>query len=227
MLSISRWMAAAILVTVTTVSAMAIPNFLPEKTFQSLPRWAQHRVVPGIEYQGGSRFLFEVDANAIYGHMIEKLRDDVRRILREAKVGLLEAPVVRGPSVEVRIRESDFERGFMALHVRLVLPYQGELSEAQIVPVRVPRGTVSVTSGWAPQMPPDLTIESRGGGLVRLALTEFAIREQIQQSRRQSVDYIRRYLQQVGTTGVSVEPRGIDRIEVVTLGLDQRQLPTH
>ena len=73
MLRISHWKAAAILFTVLVVSAMAIPNFLSEKTFQALPKWAQHRVVPGMEYQGGSRLLMEVNVDSVRNEMVERL----------------------------------------------------------------------------------------------------------------------------------------------------------
>ena len=223
MLRISHWKAAAILFTVLVVSAMAIPNFLSEKTFQALPKWAQHRVVPGIEYQGGSRLLMEVNVDWVRKEMVERLRDDVRKILREGKIGLVQAPVVRGNSVEVRIRESDLPRGFMALHEHLVLPFQGELNAARVVPVRVTPGTVSVTSrtaDWsAPSLPPNVTVESVGDGLVRLAVTERAIRDRIGPRQRQAIEIMKRRILELGLAEASIELRGSDRVEVVMPGV--------
>jgi preprotein translocase subunit SecD len=115
MLYISRWKAAAILVTVITVSAMAIPNFLSEGTFRSLPRWAQHRIVPGIEYQGGSRSVFQVDHERVRRDTIERVQDNAKKILREAKVGQIQAPAIRDGSVQMRIRESDLQRALAVL----------------------------------------------------------------------------------------------------------------
>ena len=43
------------------------------------------------------------------------LRDDVRRVLREARIGSPGAPVVRGNTVEVRIRESDLQQALAKL----------------------------------------------------------------------------------------------------------------
>ena len=74
----------------------------------------------------------EVNVDSVRKEMVERLRDDVRKILREGKIGLVQAPVVRGNSVEVRIRESDLPRGFMALHEHLVLPFQGELMQREL-----------------------------------------------------------------------------------------------
>jgi preprotein translocase subunit SecD len=193
MLCISRGKAAAILVTVLFVSAMAIPNFLPEKIFQGLPKWAQHRIVPGIEYQGGTRLVLEVDVEDVRRERIEQPRDDVRRVLREAKVGPVQAPVMRGISIEMRVRESDLQRSLGILHNQLA---------------------------------PDVIIES-DGNLVRLTVTEATIRASIQQGRRQSINIIRQRTKELGVVGASIEPQGIDRVEVVAPGVDLTRIVWH
>ena len=65
MLYFSRWKATAILLTTFVVCAFAIPNFFPEKTVQSWPKWAQRHLVLGLDLQGGSHILLEVDTNAV------------------------------------------------------------------------------------------------------------------------------------------------------------------
>src|SRR2546430_15804533 len=104
MLYFSRWKATAILLTTFLVCAFAIPNFFPEKTVQSWPKWAQRHVVLGLDLQGGSHILLEVDSAAVRKDMLNSLLDDVRRVLREARMGYT-GLVVRGNSVEVRLRE--------------------------------------------------------------------------------------------------------------------------
>ena len=84
MLYFSRWKAAAILLTALLVCACAIPNFFPEQTVQKWPKWAQRHIVLGLDLQGGSHLLLEVDAEAVRKEKVETLRDDVRRVLREA-----------------------------------------------------------------------------------------------------------------------------------------------
>src|SRR3954470_23580009 len=111
MLYFSRWKAASILLTAFIVCAFAIPNFFPESMVQRWPKWAQRHIVLGLDLQGGSHILLEVDAAAVRKEKLEQLRDEVRRVLRDARVGLQGAPVIRGTSVEVRIRESDLQQG--------------------------------------------------------------------------------------------------------------------
>src|SRR2546430_3727831 len=107
MLYISKWKAAAILLTALICCLFAVPNFFPESTVKRWPAWAQRHVVLGLDLQGGSHILLEVDANDVRRQKLLSLQDDVRKVLREARVGLASAAVVRGHSVEVRIREND------------------------------------------------------------------------------------------------------------------------
>src|SRR5215207_10280454 len=107
MLYFSRWKAAAILLTTLLVCACAIPNFFPEKTVQSWPIWAQRHLVLGLDLQGGSHILLEVDTNAVRKEKVEALRDDVRRVLREARIGYSSIAARGANTVEVRLREQN------------------------------------------------------------------------------------------------------------------------
>src|SRR3954469_184298 len=127
MLYFSRWKALATLLTAFIVCLFAVPNFFSEARLKSLPAWAQRHVVLGLDLQGGSHILLEVDANYVRKEKAEQLRDDVRRVLREARVGYT-GLVVRGLSVEVRIRdESDLTAAIAKLR-ELSQPLGGILS---------------------------------------------------------------------------------------------------
>ena len=105
MLYFSRWKATAILLTTLLVCAFAIPNFFPEQMVQSWPKWAQRHMVLGLDLQGGSHILLEVDTNAVRKEKLETLRDDVRRVVRENRLGSPAAATIRGNTVEFRVRE--------------------------------------------------------------------------------------------------------------------------
>src|SRR5438094_1319638 len=104
MLYISKWKAAAILLTALICCLFAVPNFFPESMVKRWPAWAQRHIVLGLDLQGGSHILLEVDSNAVRKEKVQTLLDDVRRVLREARIGYT-GLVARGDSVEVRIRE--------------------------------------------------------------------------------------------------------------------------
>src|SRR5947208_15193817 len=101
MLYISKWKAAAILLTAFVVCLLAVPNFFPESTIRRWPEWAQRHIVLGLDLQGGSHILLEVDANDVRRQRLLALQDDARRVLRDARIGLTRARVVRGNAVRV------------------------------------------------------------------------------------------------------------------------------
>src|SRR6266498_3217004 len=103
MLFFSRWKAISVLVTAIVACLFAVPNFFPERIVQRWPRWAQRHIVLGLDLQGGSHILLEVDSNAVRKEKVEALRDDVRRVLRDARVGYT-GLVARPDGVDVRIR---------------------------------------------------------------------------------------------------------------------------
>jgi len=198
MLYFTRWKAAAIVLTAFVVCLFAVPNFLPEKMVQSWPKWAQRHVVLGLDLQGGSHILLEVDTNAVRKEKLETLRDDVRRVLRDARVGYT-GLVVRGNSVEVRIREgSNFDQAVDKLR---------ELSQ--------PLGGILGSSTG--QRTLDITTEA--GSLVRLTVTEPALVERIRQSVEQSIQIIERRVNELGTVEPLIQRQGTDRILVQVPGL--------
>ena len=85
MLYISRWKATAILLATLLVCLFAVPNFFSERTIKSWPSWAQRHLVLGLDLQGGSHILLEVDSAAVRREKLQTLLDDVRRTLRDAR----------------------------------------------------------------------------------------------------------------------------------------------
>src|ERR1700693_317877 len=102
MLFFTRWKALAILLTAFVVCMCAVPNFFPENTVKKWPTWAQRHVVLGLDLQGGSHLLLEVDANAVRKDTLQTLFDGVLRLLREARIPFT-GRAIRGDHFEVRI----------------------------------------------------------------------------------------------------------------------------
>src|SRR5262245_19184840 len=127
MLYISRWKALGIVMTTLVVCLFAVPNLLSPATVKEWPKWAQRHIVLGLDLQGGSHLLLEVDTKAIRREKVEQLRDEVRKVLRESKIGLTQAPLIRGESIEVRIRPNDLQQGLTKLR-ELSQPLGGLLS---------------------------------------------------------------------------------------------------
>src|SRR5499426_971741 len=197
MLYFSRWKAAAVLLTALIVCLFAVPNFFPERTFQALPKWAQRQIVLGLDLQGGSHILLEVDANAVRKEKLQSLADDVLRVLREARIGFT-GRAVRGDRVEVRItREADLPQALSKLR-ELSQPLGGLLSATG-------QRSIEITDG--------------GGGLIQLRPTDAALTERIRQAVEQSIQIVDRRVNELGTVEPSIQRQGVDRILVQVPGL--------
>jgi preprotein translocase subunit SecD len=197
MLYFTRWKALAIILTALAVCLCAVPNFFPEATVKTWPAWAQRRLVLGLDLQGGSYLLLEVDSNYIKKDKLDQVRDDVRRVLRENKIvytGL--AP--RADSVEVRIsKDGDLATALAKLR---------ELSQ--------PLGGLVGSSGQR-----SLEVGDAGGGLIRLTVPQAAVTERIRQTIEQSIQIVERRVNQLGTVEPVIQRQGADRILVQVPGL--------
>jgi preprotein translocase subunit SecD len=197
MLYFTRWKALAIILTALVVCLCAVPNFFPESTVKTWPKWAQRHLVLGLDLQGGSHILLEVDANSVKKDKLEQVRDDVRRALRDARIpytGL----AVRNDNVEVRItKDTDLQNALAKLR---------ELSQ--------PLGGLLGSSGQR-----SLEIADAGGGLIRLGVPQAAITERIRQAVEQSIQIVERRVNELGTVEPLIQRQGVDRILVQVPGL--------
>src|SRR5690348_16354896 len=197
MLYFTRWKAMAIVLTALVVCLFAFPNFFPEKVVAAWPKWAQRHVVLGLDLQGGSHILLEVDTVAVRKEKLESMRDDVRRVLRDARIGYT-GLTVRGNSVEVRVREGS----------------NSAEARSKLQSLSQPVGGVFGTTGA-----PSLDIADEGNGLFRLTVTDPAIQERIRQSVDQSIQIIERRVNELGTVEPLIQRQGADRILVQVPGL--------
>ena len=196
MLYFTRWKALAIILTALVVCLCAVPNFFPEATVKTWPKWAQRHLVLGLDLQGGSHILLEVDSNSVKNDKLDQVRDDVRRTLRDAKIGYT-GLAVRNDSVEVRVKETDLPNALAKLR---------ELSQ--------PLGGLLGTSGQR-----SLEVTDAGGGLIRLTVPPAAITERVRQSVEQSIQIVERRVNELGTVEPLIQRQGVDRILVQVPGL--------
>jgi len=197
MLYFTLWKALGIILTALVVCLFAVPNFFPEATVKGWPLWAQRRIVLGLDLQGGSYLLLEVDSNYVKKEKLDQLRDDVRRTLRDAKIGYT-GLALRGDAVEVRIsRDTEQQTALAKLR---------ELSQ--------PLGGLLGSSGQR-----SLQVSDAGGGVIRLTVQQAAITERIRQTIEQSIQIVERRVNQLGTVEPVIQRQGTDRILVQVPGL--------
>ena len=196
MLFFTRWKAAAILLTAFFVCLCAVPNFFPESTVKHWPAWAQRHIVLGLDLQGGSHLLLQVDASAVRKERLQSLNDDVLRVLRQARVQFTGRAIV-GNSVQVHItRDTDVDNALAKLR-ELSTPLSGILGTSG-------QRTVDVTAN---------------GNLITLTPSDAALTERIRQAVDQSIQIIERRVNELGLVEPTIQREGIDRILVQVPGL--------
>jgi preprotein translocase subunit SecD len=179
--------------------AFAVPNLLPANVRAAIPGWLpSSTVVLGLDLQGGSHILLEVDAAAMRRERATVLRDDIRRVLREERIGTT-GLTSNENSAQARLRDpADAERA--AERIRSLA-------------VQVGGGLTGVGTAV------DIEVATNGG-VVTATLTEDGLRERVRAAVDQSIEIVRRRIDQLGTTEPNIARQGANRILVQVPGLD-------
>jgi len=209
----SRFKITAVLVLALAGFLYAAPSILSPETRLAIkngtPDWFPGWLVPhqaivlGLDLQGGSHVLLEVDQQAILKSQVSTLRDDMRRILREQKVALAGGLAVQNRSVSVRISD--------ATEKERVLPKLRELTMIDSISLMQGSGSAS------------LELIEQNDGLVTVSLTEFGLKEKVRKAIDQAIEVLRRRIDALGTTEPNIQRQGIDRILVQVPGLQDPQ----
>jgi SecD/SecF fusion protein len=207
MLRFSRAKIIATLAIILVGLGLAVPSFFsPEqrKNFvASLPPWIPHWIVPtraivlGLDLQGGSQLLLEVDQNELIASQAKGLRDEVRRTLQQENVRADGGIQLLPRGVQVKIAD-DAARA-------KVLPKLRELA----APISTSMGQTGMRT---------LDVTEQPGGIVRLTLTEAGIIDRTRRAVSQGIEVIRRRLDSTGTTEPSIQQQGADRILIQVPG---------
>jgi preprotein translocase subunit SecD len=196
MLFFTRWKAAAILLTALAVCLCALPNFFSDNVVRHWPSWAQRHIVLGLDLQGGSHLLLEVDSAAVRKEQLQAINDDVLRVLRQARIPFT-GRAIRGNSVEVHItRDADIDSALAKLR-ELSQPLSGFAGSTG-------QRTINVTDS---------------GSTITLGPTEPAVTERVRQAVDQSIQIVERRVNELGLVEPTIQREGTDRILVQVPGL--------
>jgi preprotein translocase subunit SecD len=97
MLHFPRWKITLIVGSCLLFIFLAIPSFLTDNFRNKLPDWLPHHAVNlGLDLQGGSQLLLEVDFDAYMHEQLTNLVDEIRTKFREQKIGYKGLGVANG-----------------------------------------------------------------------------------------------------------------------------------
>jgi preprotein translocase subunit SecD len=177
----------------------ALPNVLPASVRAMIPSWLpSNTVVLGLDLQGGSHILLEVDGQALRRERTAAVRDDVRRVLRDERIGYT-GLAVNDRGVQFRVREPE--------NVARAV----EKTRALATPIGA--AFTGVATGT------DLEVQSGEGGLVTVTLTEAGLDARVRSAVDQSIEIVRTRIDQLGTTEPNIARQGANRILVQVPGL--------
>ncbi|MDN2564806.1 protein translocase subunit SecDF [Aquibium sp. A9E412] len=199
MLYFSRWQTVLIWLAVVFGIAYAAPNVLPPSLFQSLPAWAPSKPMTlGLDLQGGSHILLQIEQQELVEERVETTRDDIRRLLRDERIGYTGLSA-SGRTVQVRIRDA------------------GQIDAARQA---LDELTQPVTSGlFGGGTLVELSLSEPEPGLLRFTLTDEGVDYRLASALSQSIEVVSRRVNELGTTEPVIQRQGNDRILVQVPGL--------
>lgn len=199
MLYFARWKIALIVLVVAAGFVSTLPNFLSSKTVENWPDFLpKSQMVLGLDLQGGAYLLYEVDKDDYVQKRMKSLVSDIRATLRETpRIGYTGLGV-QGDAAQVRIRDL----------TRL------EEAEERLQPLVNPL----VSNVFAGQAVNEFEITATDDGLIRFTYTEDGLADRMTNIVQQSIEVIRRRVDEIGTTEPNIQRQGADRILVEAPG---------
>jgi len=169
----------------------ALPNILPDPKLASWPDFLpRDKVSLGLDLQGGSSLLLEVDVETALKDNMEAVLDEIRAIFRNEKIGYRQLRV-RDLGIMIELRDpQDVERAYQALS----------------------------------RFNQSFKISTQSSGHITLDLLETAVKERRRGAIDQSIEIIRRRIDEMGTKEPSIQRQGENHILVQLPGVDDPKM---
>ena len=205
MLYFARWKITVVALVCLTGLTFMMPNFIGEATLESVPDWLPHKHLNlGLDLQGGSHLLLEVDSAAVLKERLESLVESVRGELRtKPRIGYRNLGIQQD-AVVVTIRNAKDDEDAYERIRRLATSLS-------------PNPMTGLGGGS------DIDVEQRDNSRLVITLTEQAIAARRQSAVTQSIEIVRRRIDELGTREPTIQRQGEDRILVQVPGLQDPQ----
>ncbi|WP_296596883.1 protein translocase subunit SecD [Phenylobacterium sp.] len=193
MITVSRW--RIILVVLATLYGIffTLPNVLPKDVRDSLPGFMPKQTLNlGLDLQGGSYLLYEVDTAALRNEQLTNLVEDARTALRGGQIDFTGLGVVDG-AVNVRINDA----------------------------TKVEQAAKLLREGVGGQMATgarNVIVTTQADQRIRIAFVPQAMDAQAVSAVKQSIEVIRRRIDELGTKEPDIRQQGTNRISIAAPG---------
>jgi protein-export membrane protein SecD len=198
-LHFARWKILTIIASIVLSLLLALPNILPKPQQETLAKYGLRAMTLGLDLQGGSNLLLEVDKLDMLEQLQTLAAGDVRATLREAKIAYSNIVKVPG-GVSVKVsKPEDMEKAKERLNT-LLQPQQGGILS----------GAVQINLYALDTTPDGYT----------LVVTEKGLEAKITAAINQSLKILAYRIDPSGTKEISVQQQGTDRINIQLPGQD-------
>lgn len=203
MLHFDRWKITFITFVTLMGLLFTAPNFINQNVLDSFPAFLPSKQINlGLDLRGGSYLLMKVETDSLNKERLQAQRIDVGKALRDEGVrytGLSAAD----NKVTVRItNDEDVAKSVEAIEAT------GTLVAANVLTGSIGQSDIEVTND---------------GNLITVTNTDAALQARAQSAILQSMEVVRRRVDEMGTTEPVIQQQGADRILVQVPGLDDPQ----
>ncbi|MGY4800324.1 protein translocase subunit SecD [Teichococcus aerofrigidensis] len=197
MLYFARWKVATILGVILLGVLLTLPNLVPRS---AIPSWLPARQISlGLDLRGGSYLLLEVDLRAVVRERLESLADSARTRLRAANIGYLNL-------------QADPANERLSLRLRDPAQIPAALAALRELATPVPVGGGATA--------PDVTLTSAADGTITATLSDAALQSRASGAVEQSIEIVRRRVDETGVAEALIARQGASRILVQLPGVE-------
>uniref|UniRef100_UPI002FC2E65A hypothetical protein n=1 Tax=Roseococcus microcysteis TaxID=2771361 RepID=UPI002FC2E65A len=202
MMYFSRWKTFSILGVCLAALLLSLPNLFPRA---SAPEWFPMRQVNlGLDLRGGSYLLLEVDTSVLLRERLEAVVEGTRRGLGQATPRISYTGLTAQPDQRrVQLRITDPAQRDTALRI-----------------IRELANPVTVSAG---NQQPDMEVAAGPDGTITATITEAGLRAKATNAVEQSIEIVRRRIDETGVAEALIARQGANRILVQLPGVEDPQ----
>ena len=200
MLYFSKFKSISILLICLIGIIFAFPNLLSQNTINNLPKIMPHKQINlGLDLRGGSHLLVEVQSSVRAAERMDDLYDEIRIELRRNKI-ILSDIAQSNNQIKITLSDDGFKGDLINIIESLSQNVRGQLGTGQLAN--------------------ELEIAEQIDGSILVSMTEEALSDLLRRSVDQSIEIIRRRIDELGTKEPTIQRQGESRILIQVPGLD-------
>ncbi|MBE7637672.1 protein translocase subunit SecD [Sneathiella sp. P13V-1] len=199
MISFPKWKSALVILVCLLGVVYTIPNFVDQKSMEGLPDWApKDQITLGLDLQGGSHLLMQVETESVKEKMSESLIDSVRSNLRSG-------------NDRIGYRNLKATNGVVSLTLR------------NIADREIAREKLASISSITPTGQRSHLIETFDDGRITITPSEQTVADRISSVVDQTIEILNNRVNEIGLTEPTIQRQGKDRILIQIPGLGDPQ----